>query len=170
VRFNLPSGRRHRLLDRLHQTLLRLSTWKILLLLFTRCLVCRLNIMLILCRLNSTTPGNSANSLVLDVTPTNISSVVGQVSAMFGTLQPGQISPTGPALGTALQNIWEPIQNWFNQGSGSSQRRDSYSKSTTWNIASLTRDVYNSYGIIRISNTLVSIFALVLAEVLQYLL
>jgi hypothetical protein len=90
--------------------------------------------MLIICRLNSTTPGNAANSLVLNVTPANISSVVDQVSATFGTLQPGQISPTGPALGTALQNIWEPIQNWFNQGSGSSQRRDSHSKSTTWNI------------------------------------
>ena len=90
--------------------------------------------MLIIFRLDSITPGNIPSSLVLNVAPANITSVVDQVSAEFGTLQAEEISPTGPALGTELKNSWGPIQNWFAAGSASAERRDSYSTSTTWNI------------------------------------
>jgi hypothetical protein len=78
--------------------------------------------------------------VTLLVQPAAISQIGSQLKFDFGTLQPGQISPIAPFVGTDIQPAWDTIVNYYSSSSSNFTTKRGLgvdiSSSTTWDVTS----------------------------------
>jgi hypothetical protein len=81
---------------------------------------------------------STANTVTLLVQPAAISQIGSQLKFDFGTLQPDQVSPIAPFVGTDIQPAWDAIVNYYSSSSSNSTTRRGLgidiSSSTTWDV------------------------------------